>query len=186
MTNEYFRVLEKLVYDLDSLDDESAVRRQVALSIFQAVTTVEIFLNLYFRIIVSEKEFCGQEPYFLKTIADRRSLDYKLKNWTKTILNKELKLDSGVGKSFTELKNIRNSLMHFSSSHDTVDLPGARIQGMLNIEIYERLKKEDAVNALEVAHEFICEIFRLRGVEESAIPHMLFLWSGKPPMQLQP
>lgn len=184
MSNEYFRILERLVYGLGSLEDEAAVRQQVALSIFQAVTTVETFLNLYFRLIVSEKEFHKHEPYFLKTIQNRKSLDFKLKDWPRTILEKELNLGSGVGKEFTELKNLRNSLMHFTSSHDSVDIPGAQVQGMVNIEIYERLKKEDAENVLELAYGFISEVFRLRGVKESDIPHTLSLWSGKPPMQL--
>jgi uncharacterized HAD superfamily protein len=181
MVNEYFTILRRLVYDLDIIKDPDIRRQQVTLCIFQSVTAVETFLNIYFRVVVSEKEFKHHEGYFLKTIIDRRSLDYKLKQWPKTILGRELILDAGIGKSFVKLKNLRNSLMHFVSTHETVRFLNMEIQGEVNIDHFQNLSIEDAHNALEVAEDFLCEIFRLRGIKESQFHYMLRLWSAKAP-----
>ena len=153
----------------------------MALCIFQSITTVETFLNLYFRVIVSEKEFKRHEKYFLKTIEDRKSLEYKLNNWPKMILGHSLDLDTGIGKAFVELKKLRNSLMHFVSSHETVKIPNMEIQGLANIDHFQNLRIEDAKNALTVAEKFLCEIFRLRGIKEEGFNYMLRLWSAKAP-----
>jgi translation initiation factor 1 (eIF-1/SUI1) len=136
---------------------------------------------LYFRVIVSEREFKRHEQYFLKTIDERKSLEYKLKHWPKIILGRDLIFTSGIGKSFVDLKNLRNSLMHFVSSHETVKVPNIEIQGLANIDHFEKLSIEDARNALVVAEDFLCEIFRLRGINETDFNYMLRLWSAKAP-----
>ena len=181
MVHEYFEILRRLVAGLRDITDKAQLRRQIALCIFQSVTAVETFLNVYFRVAVSEKEFKHHEQYFLKTITNRNSLEYKLKNWPKTIFNRKLSMDSGIGKSFLDLKNLRNSLMHFVSSHDTIQLGSMTIHGLTNIDLYENLKVDDAYTALEVAESFLCEVFRLRGIDETQIHFMLRLWSGKGP-----
>jgi len=181
MVNEYFTILRRLVYNLDDIKDAGITRQQVTLCIFQSVTAIETFLNLYFRVIVSEKEFKRHEQYFLKTINDRKSLEYKLKHWPKTILGRELILNSGIGKAFVDLKNLRNSLMHFVSSHETVRVPNIEIQGLANIDHFESLVIEDAHKALVLAEDFLCEIFRLRGIKEADYNYMLRLWSAKAP-----
>jgi hypothetical protein len=181
MVNQYFAILRRLVYNLDDIKDADITRQQVTLCIFQSVTAVETFLNIYFRVIVSEKEFKNHEQYFLKTINDRMSLEYKLKYWPKTILGRELILNSGIGKDFVDLKNLRNSLMHFVSSHETVRVPNIEIQGLANIDHFENLCIEDAHKALVVAEGFFCEIFRLHGIKEADFNYMLRLWSAKAP-----
>ena len=181
MIHEYFEILRWLVQGLDDIKNKVLLRRQIALSIFQSVTAVETFLNVYFRVVVSENRFNQHEQYFLKTISERKPLEYKLKNWPKTILGRNLSLDSGIGKSFVDLKNLRNSLMHFVSSHDTVQVASWVFRGMANIDQYENLTVADARKALETAESFAREIFRLKGVKENEMQTMLQLWIGMLP-----
>lgn len=181
MVCHYFKILRRLVYSLDNIKDPDIIRQQVVLCIFQAVTAVETFLNLYFRVVVSEKEFNRNEQYFLETVDGRKSLDYKLKNWPKTILGSELKLNSGIGKSFIGLKDLRNSLIHFVSTHETIKVPGMEIQGAVNIDHFEKLSIEDGHQALVIAEGLLCEIFRLHGKGEVDFNYMLRLWSAKAP-----
>ncbi len=181
MVNEYFKILRRLVYSLEDIIDTDIKRQQVTLCIFQSVTTIETFINIYFRLVVSEKDFKHHEQYFLKTISDRKSLEYKLKEWPKVILGRKLIIDSGIGKDFVDLKNLRNYLMHFVSTHETVRVPNIEIQGLANIDRYENLEIVDAQNALNVAEGFLCEIFRLRGIAENDIDYMLRLWTAKVP-----
>ena len=181
IVNEYFAILRRLVYSVDDIKEPDIRRQQVTLCIFQSVTAVETFLNIYFRVIVSEKEFNRHEKYLIKTISDRESLDFKLKNWTKKIFGCDLNLNSGIGKSFFTLKKLRNTLMHFISTHETLKVPNLEIHGLVNISCYDKLKIEDAFNALEVAERFLCEIFRLRGIKEAEFNYMLQRWTGKLP-----
>jgi hypothetical protein len=157
MVNEYFGILRRLVGELHTIEDTDLRRQQIALCIFQSVTAVETFLNLYLRVIVSEKDSHRYEEYFLKSIDQRKSLAYKLKNWTKVILNRKLTLDSVVGKKFVQLKDRRNSLMHFVSTHETIAIANRVIHGSANMDPYESLTLDDAYNALETAEDFLAK-----------------------------
>jgi hypothetical protein len=105
----------------------------------------------------------------------------KIKRWPSAVFGKNLNLGEGIGQLFTNLKILRNKLVHFSSSHETINLRGIRIQCMADTSIYTSLDAHSAVNALEVAEQFICEIFRLRGIDENECPHALHSWTGKVP-----
>ena len=101
---EYFSGLQRLVRRLDNLQNEKEIRQEVALCIMLSVTVVEAFLNVYFRVVVSKQEFRQHEKMILKDIDNRKTIDYKLKNWPKKIFGKGIDLTSPIPKAFWDLK----------------------------------------------------------------------------------
>jgi hypothetical protein len=178
----YFVALRRLVNTLHDASDETVVKENVVLSVILAVAIVEAFLNVLFRVLVSEPNFMKHEQRVLADLKKRKSLDYKLKNWPKEILGKSLDFEASAPKAFLALKEHRNKLMHFTSSHQTVILPGTEIQGLSDTSAFDSLSLADAVNALEIAESMVCALLRLRGVPEDRLPHAIHLWTGRIPI----
>jgi len=182
MVWEYFSALRRLCYRVVTNENRTEIPQDAALCIILAVTGVEVFLNAYFRIMISEEPYKHRKKQILDDIVKQASLDKKIKEWPEKVLGKRIQLNSGVGLEFANLKKLRNKLVHFSSSHETIKLPGATINGLADTTVYESLDANSAIRALEIAEQFICEIFRLRGVEEANINHALHLWTGIVPV----
>ncbi len=175
---EYFKGLRRLVSNIH-IHSQEEQKQEIALSIFLAITVVEAFLNIYFRIVVEEEPYKTHRKNLIDNLSDRKSLDYKIKNWPKDILGKNLNIDTGVGKDFINLKEKRNKLMHFKSSYESIAIEDINILGLADTSVYDSLTVNDAIFALDTAEKILEEIFRCRGIEEEKIPGMMHLWTGK-------
>jgi len=183
MVWQYFQALRRLCFTIEQYQDQEKERTQqdAALATILGVTGVEIFMNVYFRVLVDEEPYKHAAMYVLDDLENQISLDKKIKNWPQVVLGRKLDLSSGAGQLFSGLKNLRNKLVHFSSSHESIELQDFKIQGMADTSVYTSLNARSAINALDVAERFICEIFRLRGISEHELPHALHSWTGKIP-----
>jgi len=182
MVWQYFQALRRLVVGLETTSNEVVMKQDAALSLMLAVTVVEAFLNIFFRVVVGEPEFTQHKQRVLDDLKKRKSLDHKLKKWPRDILGQKLNLKAPTPKAFMALKERRNELMHFTSSHETLTLPGVEIQGMADTSALDNLTLSDAVSALEVAEDMVCELLRIRGIPEEQLPHALHMWTGRVPV----
>jgi hypothetical protein len=178
---EYFDSLRAMVRNVQNADERN-IQRQVLPCVFMGIAVVETFLNTYFRILCEKRNCSGCREQTLKEIDGRTSLERKIKTWPKRFFDREIDFNQGIGLRFMNLKDLRNKLMHFKSSYDTVNLPGQiQIQGMVDISSYDGLDKNIALESLLVAEEMLEEIFRLEGISDEQIKHALHLWTGKVP-----
>jgi hypothetical protein len=132
MVWQYFAALRRSVDDLDRVSDQDEQRQEVALCIMLSITVVEAFLNIFFRVVVSDPAFSRYAQRVLTDLNQRRSLDKKIRDWPRDILGRGLNFDEPAPKSFLAVKNLRNSLMHFTSSHESLELAEVQIQGLAN------------------------------------------------------
>ncbi len=176
---QYFEALRRLASRIGSLEDDAERKQDTALCILLAVTVVEAFLNIFFRVIVSEAGFTQHEQRLLDDLNKRRSLDYKLRNWPRRVLGKGLDFTAAIPKAFLELKDRRNALMHFTSTHQTVSLPGIEIHGAADTSVFDDLTVKDAEKGVEIAEGMVEELCRLRGLPEEKIGQALHLWTGR-------
>lgn len=149
-----------------------------------AVAAVEVFVNLFFRVLVTEPSFQQHKQLVLDDLdtsqpGGPKGVDYKLRHWPHKVLGKSLAWQTGVAKDFNDLRERRNALMHFTSSHQSITLPGMEIQGLADTTVYDSLGIGDAAKALEVAEGIVTELFRLKGIPEGQIPGALHQWTGK-------
>lgn len=181
MVFSYFSALRRMCYQVEKHSTESHKREDSLLCIITAVTVVEVFLNVYFRILISESAYKHAENKVQEDLQKRVSLDRKLKEWPKEVFGKKIDFGTGAGQRFMELKNLRNDLVHFSSTWEIVEVPGITIRGLADTSVFELLGEHSAIQALETAEEFLIEIFRMRGIKEADIPSALHSWTGQPP-----
>lgn len=180
---EYFDCLREMVRNVQDAPDDKNIRRKVLPCVFMSIAIVEIFLNTYFRILAEKASCPNCREQTLKEIDGRTSLDFKLKTWPTRFFKKEINFGQGIGQRFMNLKELRNRLMHFKSSYDTVNLPGQiQLQGMVDISSYDGLDKNIAIESLMVAEEMLEEIFRLEGISADQIKHAMHSWTGKVPV----
>jgi hypothetical protein len=178
MTQAYFDALRRLASSAASPTDPVLQKQNAALSIMLAITVVEAFFNLFFRVKVSESGFTQHAPRVLKDLDDRRSLDYKVKNWPRIVLGQSLDENSDAFKSFIKLKDRRNALMHFTSSHESLSLEGLQLEGVADVTVYESLVGNDALDAVAIAENFVAELLKASGFKAEQIPFGLRLWLG--------
>jgi hypothetical protein len=147
------------------------------------VTVVETFLNVFFRVTVSEEGRRHHEKGFLDDLANQCTLDHKIKKWPRKILGQEIDLKTGIGRDFMCLKSKRNALMHFTSSHETLNLGGLTIKGLANTSTFDELVPDNAVFALNTAEGIIALILRMNGATDQQLPWGIQLWTGKVPLE---
>lgn len=180
---ELFQALRRLcarVAEAHSAKDESALRQDVAICVILAVQCVEVFFNVYFRVLISEPAYAhAAEKISEDLVRTQCGLDRKIKDWPKLVFGQKLPLDRSAGQRFIELKNLRHKLMHFTSSHETLAIPGVSIHGLADTTAYESLSAQDALEALHAAEAFLCEVFTLRGIVPNDLPHALHSWTGR-------
>ena len=161
---------------------DAETRQDAAVAVILAAQCVEVFLNVFFRVLVSEPSYSHAEE---KICTDLRNsgfgLDRKLKEWPERVFGKRIELGSGVGQRFIALKDTRNRLMHFASSHQTISIPGVDIHGLGDISVYSELSLKTALDALATAEDFLCQVFALRGIAFDELPHAMHSWTGRPP-----
>jgi hypothetical protein len=186
MVCELFQALRRLCVrarEAHAVQDESASRQDAALCVILSVQCVEVFFNVYFRALISEPAYAhAAEAVSADMRSTRCGLDRKIKDWPTLVFGEKLPLDKGAGQQFVALKNLRHKLMHFTSSHETFSIPGVAIHGLADTSAYEAISATSAVDALRTAEEFLCEVFKLRGISFSDLPHALHSWTGRPPI----
>jgi len=183
---ELFEALRRLcvrVREAESAEDESAQRQEAALCVILSVQCVEVFFNVYFRVLISEPTYAHAAKEISADMARTQcGLDTKIKKWPGLVFGQKLPLDKGAGQRFVALKNLRHKLMHFTSSHETLSIPGVSIHGLADTSAYEALSAKSAIEALHTAEAFLCEVFILRGIPAEQLPHALHSWTGRPPI----
>lgn len=186
MVWELFEALRRLcvrVQEAESAQDASALRQDAALCVILSVQCVEVFFNVYFRVLISEPTYAHAAPVISADMARTTcGLNKKIKNWPAAVFGKKIPLDRGAGQKFVALKSLRHKLMHFTSSHETFSIPGVAIHGLADVSAYEALSATSAIDALHVAEAFLCEVFILRGIRKDDLRHALHSWTGRPPI----
>jgi len=178
-----FRSLQRHIAYLVEENDENKIRDIAASSVVMAVTAVETFVNMHFRILVEEEKYKSFKSMVVdeseSTNGNRpKGLEQKLNSWPNKILNKNIDFNNGIAKEFEEMRVIRNNLTHFVSGYEAVAYGNVEIRGLANTDAFDSLKKEDGERALRVAKEFIEHILSLSGVKEENLPHAMHHWGG--------
>lgn len=177
---EYFFSLRRLTDEAKSAPSPELCRQCAALAVIMAVTAAEVFMNLWFRVRIEEQHSVAEKDAFLKDLSFPRpaSLDSKLKRWPERYFGIPIDLSSGPGAEFVKLKSLRNSIVHFTSSHDSVELEGVAIHGLADTTDYDGLGYEHANWALRTAENLVAEIIRMAGASEKEVRHALHAWTG--------
>jgi hypothetical protein len=179
---EYFSSLRETASLAGNAKSPDQARRHAAQAVIMSVTVVEIFFNIWFRVHVDQPQSHALCKELLDDLKRRVSLEKKLREWPEKFLERKLDLTFGAGLEFSKLKRLRNSIVHFTSSHERFEFENVVIHGLANISDYQALNAEVACWSVEVAERMVSEVFSLAGFSGDSIPHHLHAWIGKVPV----
>ncbi len=105
----YFDSLRRTVERASAATDQTHQKDEIVLSLFLAVTAVEVFVNIYFRIVVTVQNFQQHEQLVIDDLdvsqpSGPKGIDYKLRHWPPKILGKSIAWQTGVAKEFDETR----------------------------------------------------------------------------------
>lgn len=181
----YFACLRRLAHEANATLDADRQRETAALAVFMAVSAVEAFLNIWFRTFAEVGPVVAQRDTIIADLRHRRGLAYKFKTWPELCFGKGFGLDRSPAKTFLALVEQRNALMHFTTSYDSIDIPGITVQGLVDITAYQSLGPPDAANAVRVAEEIVAEFFRLQGMGAVEVLKQIHYWAGRVPSRTE-
>lgn len=183
----YFACARRLAARVQQIEDAHSQREEIVACLSMAVAAVEVFVNAYFRILVSRPGKDEEREMVLRDLDPSQprgalGLRAKLCHWPPKILGKSLKWQKDPAAAFDKLREKRNTLMHFVSSYQSLSTSNIRIEGLTNTALFDNLQASEATAAVRIAEQMLEEIFRLDGITEEQIPHALHQWTGKPPL----
>lgn len=179
---EYYECLKRQIGRVPDDENDRTQKQELVLALFLSVSVIETFLNAFFRVVVEEDGYKVHRERLLKDIEKRISLVAKLRQWPKKIFGKRLNFDNANVKRFIEMKIHRNALMHFVSSHESIELQGpVFIHGLADMSALGMLTLSVAKKYPSIIRNFSYEIFLARGIEEEHLPHAFHSWFGEPP-----
>ena len=181
---EYFSTVRRLANDAVHASSPELCREKTALTVIMAVTVTEVFFNLWFRVLVEGQSSVTKRKELIDDLSFPRPapLDRKIRQWPKRYLGNSLNLSSGPAHEFMKLKELRNSIIHFTSDHETFEHENVVIHGLADTSDYDGLDSNQATWALQTAEGVVEEIFTIAGVDAGMIPNKMHAWTGKPPI----
>ena len=125
-----------------TIENPTEKKDEIVFALVLAVAAVEVFVNSFFRVLVSEAGFQHHQQRILDDLdisRGPRGLDYKLCHWPQDILGHSLAWQKGGAKAFDEIRGLRNALMHFTSSNQSQAFEAFTVHGLANTTVYDEL-----------------------------------------------
>jgi hypothetical protein len=149
-------------------------------SIFLAMTAIEAFTNVYFRVIADEPAYAHASERIL-TELDRRNIPtgVKITTWSQQAFGHTIDETDPRWIQFRELGTQRNGFVHFRSSHQSAWLPGnVAIHGLADLSGFATLSEETPINALRCVVGIVAIIAEARGITPEQMPDFFHSWLG--------
>jgi hypothetical protein len=187
LVSHYFQFARRTVMEAESLPPDSDRPTFIAAAIILVVGAVEAYLNIVGRLWVEQVPDFEHADRIRKDLARRVPFGTKLRTWPEMLFGQPLALDAGTPKEFVELVELRNYLMHFTSTYDTLQVENVPIRGLTDMTRFYQLDAPAGRSAVDLAESTIFELIRLQGLSEERVLMAGTMWSGRPayPQELE-
>ena len=175
----HVRVLERAVERAHRAPDARDARDEVVVAILFAVAAVEAFVDAFFNL---EFRQSAKPPWSEKQWEQqrRKDLPHRLNIWPEKFFG--VKLSGSHDNGFSQLLKERNRLVHFTNSHETLDIsPDLMIVGLTNTGRYDNLLPDHAAHCLEVCLTEIRRVHSASGRTGESLEGAFHSWTGIPP-----
>ena len=126
---QLFGMLERFACAPEAISPD-VIQQNALSSIFIATATIEAFTNIFFRVVADEPVFSHARHTIIANLNDRRrSTAANLREWTNLAFGRQIDTDDRRWRAFDELRRLRNRLVHFRSTHETLTIDTATIVG---------------------------------------------------------
>lgn len=160
--------------------DPEIIKQDAMIAIFLGINTIEVFTNIFFRVVAEEAQFVHAREQILRDLDNWQfPLHRKLQDWPQKAFEETISKNDSRWLRFIELRDWRNELTHFKSTHERVVLPDSVIiTGLVDLSPYLRLNAETPVYVLDCVRGVVGAIGECRGIPTKQIHGFLHSWLG--------
>jgi hypothetical protein len=171
-------MIEKLIGKKVTFEDD--ILKLVMMSVFMTVACIETFFNTYFRELLEDAKYEDIREKMLPEFDNfNLGLNKKLKRWPDIFFNKNI-YGSNAGKEFVKYKDIRNNLMHYKHTYESIkDRGGIEFKGLTDLSVYDNLNAQLAFNAKTVVINLLKEVFIAAGISKGDLKPIIQKWTGE-------
>lgn len=180
LVSHYFQFARRTVIEAESLLPDSDRPTFIAAAIILVVGAVEAYLNIVGRLWVEQVPRFQHADRIRDDLERRVPFGKKLRTWPELLFGRPLALEAGTPKEFSELVELRNYLMHFTSTYDTLQVDNVTLRGLTDMTRFYRLDAAAGRNAIDIAEATIFELIRLQGLSEEHVILAGTMWTGRP------
>ena len=167
-----------------ALPDESEsveiIQQNSLSSVFIAMSTIEAFTNIFFRIVADETESPTVKSEILNGLEShgRPYTEEKLRRWPQLAFGHAVNTDDERWKAFDAFRQKRNRLTHFKASHTTLVTAGITIAGLVDPADLLALDAGTPLEALRCVYGIVELVGEACGISANQIPSFLHSWLG--------
>ena len=180
LVSHYFQFARRAADTVASEPFESDRCTHVAVIVIMVVGAVEAYLNALGRLWVEQDADFVHADRIRKDLENRVPFGKKLKTWPELLFGRRMEYGSGVPQEFLQLVELRNHLMHFTTTYDHVSYDNVTIKGLTDMTRFYSLVPEDGKSAVDLAECMIFELIRLQGLSEEHVLLAGTRWTGRP------
>ena len=187
LVSHYFQFARRTVIEAESLPPDSDRPTFIAAVIILVVGAVEAYLNIVGRLWLEQVPNFEHADRIRDDLERRVPFGKKLRTWPQLLFGQPLALDAGTPKEFLELVELRNYLMHFTSTDDTLQVENVTVRGFTDMSRFYQLDAAAGRNAIDLAESTIFELIRLQNLSEERVLLAGTMWTGRPalPQELE-
>jgi len=170
-----------LAAEAEVSDSVDQARQKAASATVMAVACVESFLNVQARLLLSRDPPSPHKEQLERDLLSKKPFGRKLEEWPLMLFGRAADLGRGPAQRFKATLDSRNTLMHFISETQTLELESVAITGLIDTAEFDSLTASSGWLAVEAAENFIAYLLELGGASADSIPHLLHHWVAKVP-----
>lgn len=161
-------------------DGEEHVVQDALAAVFIGVNVVETFMNISFKLLAEQEPAPSWRDKLLADLAKTSfGLGAKMEQWPKLCFSKALDKEDPRHVAFSDLKGLRNGLMHFKTSHSTVSpVPGIVFQGLADLSLIKRLDAGTPATAMSAVVGFVQLLLEAQGLPPEKVELATLHWIG--------
>jgi hypothetical protein len=180
LVSHYFEFARRTVIESESTALDSERPTYIAAAIILVVGAVEAYLNIAGRLMVEQKREFIHAGRIQDDLESKVSFGRKLRTWPELLFGRPLPMQAETPKAFLALVELRNHLMHFTSTYDHIEFGNVTIRGLTDMTKFYELDSTVGRAAVDLAESMLFELIRLQDLSEERALLAGTMWSGRP------
>jgi hypothetical protein len=183
LVSHYFEFARHTVIESETAVPHPETPTYIAAAIILVVGAVEAYLNIAGRLTIEQQRDFSHAKRIQTDLDERVGFGKKLRTWPQLLFGQPLDFASGTPREFASLVELRNHLMHFTSTYDQIQLDNVTIRGVTDMTKFYQLDAAAGRAAVDLAECMIFDLIRLQGLSEERVLLAGTYWTGRPPSE---
>lgn len=176
---QFSGILDRLASAKDVHCERAVVEQNGTVAVLVAATSIEAFTNIYFRVVADEPQFLHSRAEIIQGLEERTlSTAVKLLKWCELAFHQRIDERDSRWVQFKSLQSLRNNIVHFKSSHDSLQVDDIRIDGLVGLSAFAQMSEATPIWAVNCVRGVVGLVGECRGIAKSEIAGFVRHWAA--------